>query len=183
MHSLDLIVVAGAPGTGKSTVCAELRSRLGSPYIEFSTLRQPHLDQLWRNASDTEHEMSFQNLAFMLGNYWRHGYRDVILTDLQDDRLARIPTDLAPRTFGIFTLVVDREDELRARISSRREGFVNVQAALSWNRAVRARAALPRELKLTIDGLPAEQIANTILQARSDPALQADDHLGRCAPS
>src|SRR5688572_25579363 len=97
MGKFELIVVAGAPGTGKSTVCAQLRSRLESPYVEFSELRRLHLDEEWRNADDDEEEMSFQNLVFMVENYWRHGYRDVIVTDLRDARVQQIPRTFASR--------------------------------------------------------------------------------------
>jgi hypothetical protein len=164
--ALDLIVIAGAPGSGKSTVCELLKSRLGSPYIEFSALREPHLDRQWSNESVAEEAMSFETLVCMLDNYWRHGYRDVILTDLKDERVQAIPSVFSARKFAIFTLVLHDDRELGARISQRRQGFVNVGAALAWNSAVRARPTVPGEAKLVVDGHTPGQVADAIVKLR-----------------
>jgi adenylate kinase family enzyme len=44
---LDLVVIAGAPGSGKSELCRELRKRWKMvPMVELSDLRNFHLDPL-----------------------------------------------------------------------------------------------------------------------------------------
>ena len=48
------------------------------------------------------------------------------------------------------------------RIGARREGFADVDAAMAWNAAVRARPALPREAKLEVDGRSVEELPEAI---------------------
>ena len=45
----NLIVISGSPGSGKSTICNLLKAKLNSPYIEFSSLQEFHLDNEWKN--------------------------------------------------------------------------------------------------------------------------------------
>ena len=78
--SLDLIVVAGAPGSGKTTVCDLLYAELKSPYIDFGDVRNFHLNWQWSNESPEEEQMSFENLVHILKNYIRNGYKNIILT-------------------------------------------------------------------------------------------------------
>ncbi len=58
---VDLIVIAGAPGSGKTTVGEQLHAKLGSVLLNFGRLREPHLDPDWSNASDVEEEMAFKS--------------------------------------------------------------------------------------------------------------------------
>src|SRR5687768_7415848 len=57
--AIDLIVIAGAPGSGKTAVSDLLHAALRSPYIDFGDLRNFHLDREWSNQSAEEEQMSF----------------------------------------------------------------------------------------------------------------------------
>ena len=50
----DLIIFAGAPGSGKTTICEILQKKLNCPLIDFGRLREPHLDRAWKKANETE---------------------------------------------------------------------------------------------------------------------------------
>ena len=157
MTVADLLVIGGAPGAGKSTLSARLQHALGSPFLEFSVLRQPHLDPLWSNESPAEEAMAFENLLFVLENYLAHGYRDVIVTDLKDFRLGDLAAAFPDaRT---FTLVLRDPEELRRRIESRAAGWRDAEGAGAWNGAVRARAPFPGETKIEADGLSPDDLA------------------------
>ncbi len=65
MLSLDLLVIAGAPGSGKTTVSDILYAALKSPYIDFGDVRNFHLDREWKNQSPREEQMSFENLVII----------------------------------------------------------------------------------------------------------------------
>ena len=87
----DLIVIAGAPGTGKTTISNLLARELNSFVFDFGVLRQIHSDNDWSNWSEAEEQMAFENLIFILKNYKKHGHKNVILNDLQDFRILQIP--------------------------------------------------------------------------------------------
>lgn len=71
---MNLIVIAGVPGSGKTTVSKLLKEKLNGPYIDFGCLREFHLDREWKRANETEEQMAFDNLVFMLKNYIKNDY-------------------------------------------------------------------------------------------------------------
>ena len=62
----DLIIISGAPGSGKSSIGVLLRKQHGFPLIVFGWLRQGHLDDKWSNATADEEGMAFENLIFII---------------------------------------------------------------------------------------------------------------------
>lgn len=162
---MDLIVIAGSPGVGKSTLGLALARTLGWPFLEFSVLREPHLDPTWSNASPAEHEMAWESLQFIVRNYVKHGYRNVVVTDLREERVRQVQEVFGDLEYRILTLALVNEAELRRRVGARREGFVDVDAAVAWNAAVRARPALPHETRIEVDGHTVEELLEAVRKA------------------
>src|SRR5262245_3740151 len=108
-----VIVMAGAPGCGKSTLAAALRARLKCPWIDFGRLREFHLERDWSNATDTEEAMTFENLISMTRNYICHGYEHVIIDDLRYPRALEMPGMLADVPVKLLTLVMSDPAELK----------------------------------------------------------------------
>jgi predicted kinase len=146
----DLIVIAGAPGSGKTTIAKLLHARLDSVYVELGWLREFHLDPAWLRASPREEQMAFENLLFIVRNYFRYGYKNVIVSDLEDFRVRQIPAHFAQDAYVIATLVVHDETELKRRVLSpdRDSGYRDYEKALAWNRAVIERPAARNEYKI-----------------------------------
>ncbi len=143
----DFIIIGGSPGVGKSTIARLLRDKLDSPWIDFGKLREFHLDREWKKADSTEEEMTFENALFMLKNYAGHGYKNVIIDDLKDDKIERMPSELKDHEYVIITLFISDKDLLAERIKDRNEGFTDVLAAQEWNDRVMKRNSLPNEYK------------------------------------
>ncbi len=146
----SLVVIGGAPGSGKTTVSNLLYATLQSPMIDFGDLRNFHLDFFWKKESESEEQMSFENLIYILKNYIRNEYKNVIVNDLQDFRVQQIPQIFENDNYMIVTLVLYDDEELKARVlnPSRDSGFRDVERALAWNQAVIERPALKNEYKL-----------------------------------
>lgn len=148
MRPRDLIVIAGAPGSGKTTVADLLHRTLASPYIDFGYIREFHLDREWKDQSPREEQMSFENLVYILRNYIRYGYTNIIVTDLQDFRVQQIPVLFAGHSYLIATLVIGSDDELALRIEQRNDGWRDVGRALAWNRQIQERPLLTGEHRI-----------------------------------
>jgi dephospho-CoA kinase len=146
----SLIIIGGAPGSGKTTVSNLLHETFQSVMIDFGTLREFHLDNWWTKQSEKEEQMAFENLIFILKNYIRNGYKNVIVNDLKDFRIEQIPNIFADEDYLIVTLVLHDDDELRSRVLNpdRDSGFRDVERALAWNRAVIERPTVKNEYKL-----------------------------------
>jgi len=145
----DLIVIGGAPGTGKTTVSKLLAKELNSFVFDFGILREVHLDDKWSNQSKKEEQMSFDNLIFIIKNYKKNGFKNIILTDLQDFRVEQIPEVFPELNYVIISLFVSKDEELRKRIESPRDsGYKDTKKAIEWNLALMERPAVKNEFKL-----------------------------------
>lgn len=145
----DVIVIAGSPGSGKHTVTALLRDKLGfPPHVDLGHIREFHLDREWKLANEKEEAMSFGTLLFMTNHYLENGYKNITITDLLDFRVQQIPTLFKGREYFIITLVVSEDVELEKRIHARTEGFKNSKDALVWNSNLRKRELVKNEYRL-----------------------------------
>ena len=142
---LDLIVVAGSPGSGKSTLCQELRVRWNVvPMIELSDLRNLHLDMTWSNQSENDRAIAFDHLIFIVHSYAKNKWRPVLVTDLREEWLSRVDEVFTDLSYAIITLF-SSDSVIGQRIEARTTGFTNVSEAVDWNRLCQSRRLLARE--------------------------------------
>lgn len=143
------IIISGAPGSGKTTIAKLLKEKLDSPYIDFGWLREFHLDRAWNQASEKEENMSFENLTYILKNYIKNNYNNVIVTDLTDEKIKKIPELFSDTDFIIISLMIDNDVELQKRVLGERDsGFKNAEAAILWNQKLKIRTSLANEHKI-----------------------------------
>lgn len=160
----DLIVIAGAPGSGKTIVADLLHARLKSPYIDFGYIREFHLDRDWLDQSPQEEQMSFENLVYIIKNYIRNGYKNIIVTDLKDFRVQQIPELFAEQNYLIATMIIKSDNELATRIQNRNDGWRDVSRALDWNKQIQQRQLLSGEHRIDNTHNEPEQTLEIILQ-------------------
>jgi predicted kinase len=130
----DLIIMGGAPGSGKSTVLEIVKAKLENPWIDYGWLRNFHLNYGWKNANSKERAMTFENAIFIIKNYMKRGYKNIMIDDLQYDKAVKL-TKLFARKKILFVILTCDEKELTKRVSSIREsGFKNVKEALYYNK-------------------------------------------------
>jgi len=156
-----LVVVAGSPGAGKSTLCHELQLRWNIvPTIDLGDLRNFHLDSSWTNQSEKELAIAFDHLVYIVHSYAKHAWTPVLVTDLREAWVARVEEFFGDLRYVIVTLFATN-DAVAERVTRRDDGFKDVAAAVAWNRSVRRRPLLPNEVRVDSSG-PVAQIADHV---------------------
>tara|TARA_Y100000310_G_scaffold333646_1_gene411616 strand:+ start:1159 stop:1656 length:498 start_codon:yes stop_codon:yes gene_type:complete len=161
----DLIFLSGAPGSGKTTIGKLLQKRLNSVFIEVGRIRELHLNKTWNNATKKEEQMSFENLVFILKNYIKNGYKNIIITDLKDERIQEIPKVFSRLNYKIISLIVKEDQELKKRVKGNRDsGFKNSKEAVLRNKKLRNREAVSNEIKIDNTDLSPNKVVEEILE-------------------
>lgn len=161
----DFIFIAGAPGSGKSSVAKTLQEKLNCPLFEFGWIPE------FRNTGEkiisyTEEEsLAFENLVLVAKNYAKHGFKNVIITDLNNDYIEQLPSIFSDYDFKIYTLRLQNKETLKQRVleGSRSSEYRDWEKALEINDLLQKRPAFQNEVFIDIDGRSVETIAYQIL--------------------
>jgi len=149
--NIDFIILHGSAGNGKTTLSRKLHNHFGSPYFEFGWI--PEFRTLTPSVQITqrqEEQLAFENLILVVKNYYRHGFKNIIITDLDDVRMLDIPIVFEGFNYIIVTLYSDEDEVIKQRILSRDNGYsyFDWEASIKTNSLIRGRHTLPNEYRL-----------------------------------
>ena len=158
----NFIFIQSAQGAGKTTIARLLKEKLGSPYVDFDWIRDIHLNKDWANANDAEEEMSTENLVFLLRNYEKHGYKNVIVGGFTE----KILYGVKEFKYLIITLYLHDDEVLKKRVltESRDSGFRDFERAIELNKKLRDESDFPNEQKIDSTEQTPEETANKIVE-------------------
>ncbi len=146
----DIIFIAGAPGAGKSSVAKALQVKLNGPCFEFGWIPE------FRNTGTqvipyTEEEaIAFENLTLVVQNYIQHGFKNIIITDLEDKRIQELHKVFQTEKYILFTLTVEDDQVLKARVltENRCSKYRDHAQAIEINSQILARDLLANEIRI-----------------------------------
>jgi predicted kinase len=162
---MDIIFIHGAPGVGKSAVARGLHERLGSPWFEFGWIPEFRQKGEASISYEEEERLSFENLCLVVRNYLRHGFEQIIITDLRDPLLREALRRFARRKYLLVMLYASDEEILKVRVldETRSSGYRDWEEALALNRQYQARQPARGELRIDAARQAVEQIVDQIL--------------------
>lgn len=152
--SLDFIIIHGSPGCGKTTLARRLHDYYESPYFEFGWIPEYRTLAPSINISQRQEEqLSFENLISVTKNYNKYGFKNVIITDLDDVRMLHIPTVYSGYNYAIITLFVDDDTIIKNRIIARDNGnlYRDWGQSVALNAMIKKRCKLPNEYRVLND--------------------------------
>ena len=161
----DFIFIVGAPGSGKSTIAKALHDKLDSPIFEFGWIPEFRNTGERTTTYEEEESIAFENLVLVAKNYAKHGYKNVIITDLNNDYINQIPAIFDGYNFAIYTLRLQDDNVLKSRVldETRSSGYRDWEKAVQINQQLKSREQLKNEQFIDIDTQSVDQVVNQIL--------------------
>jgi len=159
------IFIAGAPGSGKSSISKALQLKLDSPLFEFGWIPEFRNTGTKTTTYNEDEALAFENLTLVIKNYAKHGFHNIIVTDLENKRIEQIPSLFRKYNYSIFTLRQQNEELLKKRVldTSRYGEYRNWEEALAINNELLIREAFANETFIDIGDSNVAAIADYIL--------------------
>jgi len=163
---VGLIVIHGSPGNGKTTVSKNLHEKLKSPWFEFGWIPEfASLNPHTQIKPIQEEQIAYENLVLVAKNYFKHGFENVIFSDLNDIRMLDIPVDFASYSYVIITLYSEDDDVIKHRLLTRDNGnqFNNYTQSIATNKKIMGRKLLPNEYRIRTDNQTADEVTMQVV--------------------
>ena len=146
----DIIFIAGAPGTGKSSVANILQKKFSGPCFEFGWIPEFRKKGARTIPYQEEEGIAFENLVFVVKNYVKHGFDNIIITDLEDKRITTLHRQFKNINYILFTLTVTDPKILKSRImnKTRSSKYRDWKNAMTINNRILARPLFPNEIRI-----------------------------------
>ena len=159
---IDVIVLRGAPGAGKTAAGRFLaRSFPHGVTIEVDLVRWMINSATWRE-DGPEHRNALDASRELMLAYLRSEYRPVVFIDnMGDQAVTSLVSTLKAYKYHVFTLVA-RDEVLRKRLEMRKSGFRDVAACLAMSRAITC-ANGPGETTIDTSDLEDVEVGPTLL--------------------
>lgn len=157
---LDFIFVTGTSGVGKSTLSRRLYEHYRSVYIEEWMVPEfISLDGGEDVNGELEERTCYENVRAMALCFHGLGYKNVVISDIDDLRTREIPIDFRGHRFLTIRLVCTDPAQIHRQMENRpNNGLIDYELQEKLNAKNLARAELVNEHTIDIAGLDADAV-------------------------
>lgn len=163
---LDFIFSIGTSGIGKSTLAHGLLNKHKTVVIEQNMVPEfISRDGIEEMTGELEERTCWENIKAMAMCFNKLGYKNIIISDLDDLRTADIPTDFKGYNFITLKLICSDIEQLHKQMSNRpKGGLIDYELQDKCNRKITNRQLLINEYELDVTGLNSTQVLEKAVQ-------------------
>lgn len=172
---LDFIFIIGTSGIGKSTLAQGLFRALRSTCIEQHMVPEfLSRDGTEEMTGELEERTCWENTRAMALCFQRLGYRNIVVSDLDDLRAADIPEVFQGFRYITLKLICTDPQQLARQMHGRENGLVDDELQEKMHRKMITRPLLVNEHLLDVTGLTKEQVLEKALSIvnNAEPVLE-----------
>ena len=172
---LDFIFIIGTSGIGKSTLAQGLFRALNSTCIEQHMVPEfLSRDGIEPMTGELEERTCWENTKAMALCFQRLGYRNIVVSDLDDLRTADIPEVFHGFRYITLKLICSDFEQLRRQMHERKNGLVDDVLQEKLHRKMTARPLLVNEHLIDVAGLTKEKVLEKALSVvnNAEPILE-----------
>ena len=157
---LDFIFVTGTSGIGKSTLAQNLLQELKTVVIEEHMVPEFISRDGQEEMTGTLEELTcWENTKAMAFCFHKLGYKNIVISDIDDLRTADIPIDFKGYRFLTIKLVCSDLTQLREQMKNRpNNGLIDFELQEKCNARNLSRKPLINEHEIDVAGLCAEEV-------------------------
>lgn len=162
---LDFIFITGTSGVGKSTLAQNLLRQLKTVVIEEHMIPEfISRDGREEMTGALEELTCWENTKAMAFCFHNLGYRNIVISDIDDLRTADIPIDFKGYRFLTVKLVCSDLDQIRAQMKNRpNNGLIDYELQEQCNGKNLKRQPLVNEHTIDIAGLTEADVLEAAL--------------------
>ncbi len=163
---LDFIFITGTSGIGKSTLCKHLYARLKTVVIEEHMVPDfTSRDGVEEMTGELEELTCWENTKAMAFCFHHLGYRNIIISDIDDLRTADIPVDFRGYRYLTMKLVCRDLSQLRRQMENRpRPGLIDYELQEKLNQKNLNRPELVNEHTIDVTGLGEDEVTEKAME-------------------
>ncbi len=157
---LDFIFITGTSGIGKSTLAQNLLKELKTVVIEQHMIPEfISRDGVEEMTGKLEELTCYENTKAMAFCFRKLGYRNIIISDLDDLRTADIPIDFKGYRFLTIKLVCSNLKQIHDQMKNRsKHGLIDYELQEKCNTKNMERPELVNEYTIDVAGLSADDV-------------------------
>ncbi|MBO5402561.1 MAG: hypothetical protein J6A85_05270 [Clostridia bacterium] len=157
---LDFIFIIGASGIGKSTLAQGLLNKYKTVVIEQNMVPEfISRDGSEEMTGELEELTCWENTKAMALCFRKLGYKNIIVSDLDDLRTADIPIDFKGYRYVTLKLVCSDVEQLKKQMRDRPEGgLIDYELQKKSNEKISSRDPLINEYVLDVTGLDISRV-------------------------